>query len=758
MGARQRGVARQGKKPHHRNRPPPSSDWQDFSELNSRNGFSMSQEARNTERHGNWSNTKLRDQKVAFVSAGNLTRQEVESEEAKETREAAGKELIDEAVVQGKSVDNADTAADTAEIVENLGKAALSDRTEDPVSHFSEQPPQTCGKPRQSFSSDVSEEIIFSGRAKPAVTPLTSSNPSSRPSRSPLSKPQSTVTGVSLPSHSVLKTSSHLIPAARYTSSRRAVDRRGRPKIRQPISDSDEAIMQDYIDNMAADDDDDDDDEDNNVVAPSPAAKGNEHYRFYDGSAEANMKVQTRSQGLNPRKLTGIDQAIDWDSADLEDFEDLSTTDEEVDEISQVLRHRTRPNGSQYLVTVVGQGASDAKWVLRQKLISQTAMSEIRIYEEIRAMKVQEISGDAETEEVDEESTDDGLEDLIDEIESEDAENERIMRHTARMSDEQIARALAKQEELGIGGDELLLFNDQMDDDGEDDDDFLGKADFIPFSVKEHVSNRGKTKRNRRDRDNFPPAGAFADALEQDPYGAFDIMDFDRPSLRPKRKGRNLVDLPFELGVEDPELAAQLQSAWNNDREKKASRKREREALFLKSAERSNPNAIKAEIRQFLAQETDTLRLAPMDSALRASVHRLAKALKLQSRSEGKEATGRLPVLTKTGQTPAYTINTVWEVDALMNMRKFFPKQSGRTFTSVGERRSRGGGGGFTSGATYMNGDIVGGSAPEIGTDNKGRAMLERMGWSSGMGIGATNQGGVDVIKHVVKTTKAGLG
>lgn len=63
------------------------------------------------------------------------------------------------------------------------------------------------------------------------------------------------------------------------------------------------------------------------------------------------------------------------------------------------------------------------------------------------------------------------------------------------------------------------------------------------------------------------------------------------------------------------------------------------------------------------------------------------------------------------------------------------------------------------SGATYMNGEVVGASAPEIGSENKGRAMLERMGWSSGMGIGAIgNKGGIDVIKHVVKTTKAGLG
>jgi hypothetical protein len=30
-------------------------------------------------------------------------------------------------------------------------------------------------------------------------------------------------------------------------------------------------------------------------------------------------------------------------------------------------------------------------------------------------------------------------------------------------------------------------------------------------------------------------------------------------------------------------------------------------------------------------------------------------------------------------------------------------------------------------------GTIVGASAPEIGAGNKGRAMLERMGWSAGM-------------------------
>jgi len=156
-----------------------------------------------------------------------------------------------------------------------------------------------------------------------------------------------------------------------------------------------------------------------------------------------------------------------------------------------------------------------------------------------------------------------------------------------------------------------------------------------------------------------------------------------------------------------------------------------------------------------------------MDSATRASVHRLAKSLKLQSKSQGKEnnGIGRYPVLTKGDHTPRYDIDSIWEIDALLESRKFFPKPKGfssyktRQVPGSGPGRIRRGGGGVMSGATYANGDIVGASAPELGAENKGRAMLERMGWSAGVGIGAVgNKGSIEVIKHVVKTTKAGLG
>ncbi len=54
-------------------------------------------------------------------------------------------------------------------------------------------------------------------------------------------------------------------------------------------------------------------------------------------------------------------------------------------------------------------------------------------------------------------------------------------------------------------------------------------------------------------------------------------------------------------------------------------------------------------------------------------------------------------------------------------------------------------------------GAIVGYSAEPLGADNKGRAMMERMGWSKGTGLGKEKGGILEPITHVVKNTKTGL-
>lgn len=60
--------------------------------------------------------------------------------------------------------------------------------------------------------------------------------------------------------------------------------------------------------------------------------------------------------------------------------------------------------------------------------------------------------------------------------------------------------------------------------------------------------------------------------------------------------------------------------------------------------------------------------------------------------------------------------------------------------------------------ATVRDGEIVGAAAPELGSGNRGHAMLEKMGWSSGTALGATNNKGIlQPVTHAMKRTKAGL-
>ena len=82
-------------------------------------------------------------------------------------------------------------------------------------------------------------------------------------------------------------------------------------------------------------------------------------------------------------------------------------------------------------------------------------------------------------------------------------------------------------------------------------------------------------KSSRRKRP-YMPASSFADALESDPYYGLDIMDFNRPSLRSKGKGKKA---PPVFGVSDSELESELLSAWEKDRQQKGSKKKRREEL-----------------------------------------------------------------------------------------------------------------------------------------------------------------------------------
>lgn len=138
--------------------------------------------------------------------------------------------------------------------------------------------------------------------------------------------------------------------------------------------------------------------------------------------------------------------------------------------------------------------------------------------------------------------------------------------------DARIARILQKQEELGLGSDDIVLFGgDEAFDDSFDEP---GATGGVTKAAKRRT--RGGKGRSRLSEPSFPSATAMADALDLDPYGGFDVMDTERPSLRPRKKGRR-GQAPPELS--DSDLNEQLQASWEADRAKKRLKKAEREEL-----------------------------------------------------------------------------------------------------------------------------------------------------------------------------------
>ncbi|KAL1962816.1 hypothetical protein VTN77DRAFT_9185 [Rasamsonia byssochlamydoides] len=316
----------------------------------------------------------------------------------------------------------------------------------------------------------------------------------------------------------------------------------------------------------------------------------------------------------------------------------------------------------------------------------------------------------------------------------------------------------------GLVADILSDDQDDVSDDAADSECSGGLLE-----VQEHLLTKKGRKSKRSRKQNFPSAAGLADALEQDTYLGFDIMDFDRPSLRKKPKGNR----HFNFELSDSDLELQLEKAWENDRTKKKARKQQREQLRsqgllgrkagkadlkTKHALGMSMDDLKSEVKDFLLSSSESLPLPPMNKKYRRVVHELASAVSLKSQSRGN-GNARFPVLYKTSRTPRYTDRNISKVDEIFSQRRFSRRmgfsgeEKGPNSYSKG-RRSR-----PNAAVSYADGDIVGASAPEIGADNKGRAMLEKMGWSTGTALGASNNKGIlQPLAHVVKNSRAGLG
>ena len=149
-----------------------------------------------------------------------------------------------------------------------------------------------------------------------------------------------------------------------------------------------------------------------------------------------------------------------------------------------------------------------------------------------------------------------------------------------------------------------------------------------------------------------------------------------------------------------------------------------------------------------------------MDKKDRKLVHEFANMVNLKSKSMGG-GKNRFPILHKTSRSIQFDGMGVEDLEAMLNQRRFLPRNDKGIRRGGATKRSGNGrgGGAFEASVSYRDGEIVGAAAPELGLENKGRAMLEKMGWSKGTALGAVNNKGImQPVIHIVKTTKAGLG
>lgn len=353
--------------------------------------------------------------------------------------------------------------------------------------------------------------------------------------------------------------------------------RRGKRIIEQA---EEEALIADYMANM-----DSDSGLPLNTVYNQRELGGTSDELWVD---ETEVSSQEISQPSAPNPLG------EWDPSDVADFDDLATSDGVVGKVQSIMSKRDRISGVQYLVVYEDQTMDEARWVHAHALMSVTALNQIQEFETEEKLF-------AELNNAGEDSTDSDDTDL-DEDEHDD--QDLMQRRIDRMSDEKIARLLEKQEQLGMGSSELLLFDDTAD---ADEEDITGPASAWS-TVKKPKSRGSKSSRaNTRSKGDFPAASALADA-----YDGFDVMDFDRPSLQKKPKGRKGK---LHIDLSDSELEASMQDAWDNDRIKKKERKQEREdlrALGLLGKKKGKPDLkqkyqegmgfhdVKEEIKNFL--------------------------------------------------------------------------------------------------------------------------------------------------------------
>ena len=176
-------------------------------------------------------------------------------------------------------------------------------------------------------------------------------------------------------------------------------------------------------------------------------------------------------------------------------------------------------------------------------------------------------------------------------------------------------------------------------------DEIMDLDDFLPHNK----SNKSKSSKRKSKILPDPHTGFFPSATAT--ADQFDLMDWSRPSIaKPAKKSKKSKP---SFNISDSELENNLLASWDNDRNKKKTRKAERaslraQGLLTPQAKKHGKPDLDAkykggmtltdafeEIRQFMLRDHDALPFPPMDKHARKMIHEASGKLFLKSKSVG---------------------------------------------------------------------------------------------------------------------------
>ena len=139
------------------------------------------------------------------------------------------------------------------------------------------------------------------------------------------------------------------------------------------------------------------------------------------------------------------------------------------------------------------------------------------------------------------------------------------------IADADMARKLAKQEELGLGSAEVLLYDGQEDVlEGEAEEREDLDIVFLREQARRFAGLGRQQKGSRKAHTTMPDVDVHIDD-----YGDFDVLGTNQSSLQPRKKKREVPD----FNLSDSELEGKLMLAWEQDRSRKRIHKQHRESL-----------------------------------------------------------------------------------------------------------------------------------------------------------------------------------